>query len=551
MKFDLDRCAECGQLLTALPYKRNNPPWDYFIDANGKLDPSDPFRFCSDDCLYRALKRTLPELLPTDATVFELKDVIQRHIKNYRETWYAENTYRTAKDKEEALREEREFEEKIKPRPIPEELRYEHTHILGPSGSGKTTLIERLFLEDMSKPDPPAYIIIDPKGFTCERILRLANIPRDRLVYIDPTRRPPALNIFKPDIQADAKRDRDRILNQLIETFGYIFSTADARLTQRQSVPFSYVVRFVFWKNGDINTLMDVLSDTPKQRRFATEFAEFGKSDPGSMRFFEGDFYETEFNSTRQQIRTRLYEIISRPELMQMLAAPDNRLSLPQCLRERKIVLVNTAFSQLGMKNSTLLGRYMIAATLNAAFARPKEQWAPAYLVIDEFQDFADEEKTPEMLRLAREYRLGIVMAHQLMDDPRLKPIQTTISTNTSIKYAASPEAQDLAYVARDLRCEPDFLRQQEVRDGHVHFACFARNMNLTHPFIVRTPIGRISREPQISEAAYRRWLADNDARLAPAYATERPIAIQHAAEEQQHPEPTKKNQRPGSTEAW
>ena len=96
------------------------------------------------------------------------------------------------------------------------------------------------------------------------------------------------------------------------------------------------------------------------------------------------------------------------------------------------------------------------------------QQWTPAFLVIDEFQDFADEEKTPEMLRLAREYNLGVVIAHQNMFCAELNDdIRNAISTNTSIKYAASPEGGDLNYMARDMRCEPDFLKTQTKQRQH------------------------------------------------------------------------------------
>ena len=163
---------------------------------------------------------------------------------------------------------------------------------------------------------------------------------------------------------------------------------------------------------------MDILEDSPKERRFYPHMQKLGERDAGARRFFENDFYTTGFSETRQQIKTRLYEILSKPELMEMFAAGQNKLSIFDCLQQRKMVLINTAMPQLGSKASQLLGRYFIAATLNAAFARaaiPKSQWTPAFLIIDEFQDFADEAKTPELLRLAREYNLGVIIAHQNM----------------------------------------------------------------------------------------------------------------------------------------
>ena len=57
------------------------------------------------------------------------------------------------------------FQEALKPKPIPQHIRFEHTHILGPVRVGKTSLIQQLILEDIRTLDPlPAYVVIDPKG---------------------------------------------------------------------------------------------------------------------------------------------------------------------------------------------------------------------------------------------------------------------------------------------------------------------------------------------------------------------------------------------------
>ena len=81
------------------------------------------------------------------------------------------------------------------------------------------------------------------------------------------------------------------------------------------------------------------------------------------------------------------------------------------------------------------------------------------------------------LLRLAREYKLGVTIAHQNMFCEEFSDsIRGAISTNTSIKYAASVEAQDFAYVVRDLQCRPEFLRSRRVTDTHVNFACYVRN---------------------------------------------------------------------------
>jgi hypothetical protein len=160
-----------------------------------------------------------------------------------------------------------------------------------------------------------------------------------------------------------------------------------------------------------------------------------------------------------------LYDVISKPEIMAMFNASACKLSLFDCLQSGKIVLVNSGLASLGIETSELLGRYFISQTLTAAYTRitvPKSQWRPAFLFIDEFQDFADPEMTPRMLRLAREYNLGIFIAHQNMYCEELDDkLRTAISTNTTVKYCAKPEGLDKAYMLRDFGCDAEFLDKQ------------------------------------------------------------------------------------------
>ena len=403
---------------------------------------------------------------------------------------------RTAEEEEQALA-------ALAPRPIPEHIRFEHTHILGPAGSGKTSLLEQIVLNDLAKPDPPALVIVDPKGLMVERLSRLAVFSdrlADRLVIIDPTDPLPALNMFEQPPKGTE--------NQVVSSFGYIFSQAGAALTAKMGPPFAFAVRLMFTiPNANLFTLMDLFDDTAKERKFQPYIDKL--TDEASRRFFANDFYSSNYGPTKEQIKARLYEIISRPELTEMFNAPVRKLDMFECLQRRKIVLVNTGMMRLGPGGSQLLGRFIISSTLNAAYRRSftsRDQWNPAYLIVDEFQDFADEEKTPELLRLAREYNLGAVLAHQNMHSNELNDsLRTTISTNTSIKYCSSPEAIDQSYMARDLRCDTDFFKTYTYPGT---FACFARGMGLQHPFLVSVSFGNIGKQPQMSEAAHQRLVA-------------------------------------------
>ena len=170
----------------------------------------------------------------------------------------------------------------------------------------------------------------------------------------------------------------------------------------------------------------------------------------------------------------------------------------------------------LGAASSTLLGRYFVSLTLSAAFARMKKSDTSfASLIVDEYQEFADELKTPEIMRLAREYCLGLTIATQTVHgSPFTDNLRTSLSTNTSVKYASSPEGADINYVARDLRCDAEFIRAQTKTATHGRFACFVRGI-LEHPVSITVPFGNIQRQPQMTDEQHAAMRKANEERLS------------------------------------
>jgi hypothetical protein len=421
---------------------------------------------------------------------------------------------------------------------IPRATRFEHSHIVGGSGAGKTTLIQKMVLDDLAYDDPPAMVIIDPKGLLVERIQKLALFDptngrlKDRLVIIDPTHdAAPALNMFHPASKSGRMQTasvRRQIENQAISNFGYVFSSVGSKLTDKQSVPFTFLIRLLFTvPDATILTLLALLDD-PAEKLPESKFAQYiGKLDAITRGFFENEYYERNFANTRKEIKARLYSVLMRPEFVDMFSAPERKLDMFECLQKKKIVLVNTAMSALGTEGSSLLGRYIITLTLNAAFERiaiPPKEWTAAFLIIDEFQEFADEQKTPELLRLAREYNLGVVLAHQQMHSAEFSDaLRNSISTNTSIKYAAAVEGVDLAYVARDLRCDQSFLTAQRRTGTDAQFACFVRNLT-DQAISVSVPLGNMQDQPQMTKAAHEKLLRLNAEMLSAPIRTSAPV---------------------------
>ena len=342
-----------------------------------------------------------------------------------------------------------------------------------------------------------------PKGLVVERLSKL-QIFKDRAVVVDPLDAP-ALNLFQT-------LGRDPA--QLISDFSYIFSTTKQKLTGKQTTCFSFCARLLFTlQSANLITLLDLLDDRRDKRPPNLIFQDaIPKLPDMARRFFEQDYYSQNYASTREEIKARVYGVAQNEILAAMFNAKTRKLDIAKCIRERKIVLVNTRMTQLAEDHQTL-GRYIIALVQDAIQSvKPAH---PVYLVIDEFQEFADAEKTPRLLRLLREYNGGAVIAHQNMFCAELdEATRTAISTNTSIKYASSPEGQDLNYMARDLRCDPDWLKAQHKSETHAKFACYVRGMGLTHPFIVHSEFGWIEKWPKMSDEDYRVLRATNKAAL-------------------------------------
>jgi Type IV secretion-system coupling protein DNA-binding domain len=405
-------------------------------------------------------------------------------------------------DEEEEARElaEEAWRETLKPKPIPEKLRLEHVHVLGPSGSGKTTLLQDFILTDFLAETKGrewcAYIIIDPKGLMLQRFRNLKKFVKDykrRLVIVDPFE-DPALNLFKKFGRNPA---------QLISDFRYIFSTTNQKMTGKQTPCFSFCAQLLFTlPQANLFTLLDLLDDRTNKKPPNPLFLDaISKLPDVARRFFDDlNFYGANYASTREELKARIWGVLESEHLATMFNATNRKLDLDKCIREKKIVIVNTRMNDLKEAHQTF-GRYIIALTKDAILSR--EERHPVYLMIDEFQEFADEQKTPEMLRLIREYGGGAVLAHQNMYCAELNDAtRNAISTNTSIKYAASPEAQDLNYMARDLRCEPEWLKSIHKTDTHARFACYVRGMNppLQHPFVVQSKLGWIDTWPKMSD---------------------------------------------------
>jgi hypothetical protein len=400
---------------------------------------------------------------------------------------------------------------------LPTSTRFEHMHILAGSGHGKTQTLQHLILSDLRRSDAPSMVIIDSQGDMLSKISHLALFEKlgDRLIIIDPrdVEYPPALNMFDVNLERINRygaADREQILNGVVELYEYFFgSLLGAELTQKQALVFRYLARLMIQiPSANLRTMIELMDDLTPYKSVIAGLPE------SSRMFFEREFTDRQFGETRTQVKRRLYGIIENQTFERMFSAPRNRIDLSTALNEGKIVLVNTAKDFL-KSNSSILGRYFIALTLQAALERaaiPEERRRPAFLYIDEASEYFDT-NIDNLLIQARKYKLGITVAHQYLDQLQ-GGLRSSFAANTSIKLAGGVSDRDAHAVASDMRTTASFILEQHRDQRETHFACYLRNTTAT-AVSLSVPLGVMEAEPQMSPAGYHALLTANRARVS------------------------------------
>lgn len=441
------------------------------------------------------------------------------------------------------------------PLKIPDEIRFEHAHILGGTGHGKTQLLQRMIYADLEAAldDGRSVVVIDSQGDLINKLLRLeifdpsrSETLADRLVLVDPSdiEHPVCLNLFDAHLnRLNAYRpvDRERVLNGVVELYENFFGNLlGAELTQKQEVVFRYLARLMLSiPDATIYTLMSIMqTPEPSSLRRAVEELE------GSARyFFETEFSHPSFAATKKQILRRLWGVLSTPAFERMFAHPANKIDLLEATNAGRIVLVNTAKDLLKREGSALLGRFFMNMLAQAALERsvlPERDRTPTFVYVDEAQEYFDD-SIETILEQARKYRIGLVAAHQSLDQPSPR-IRSALFSNTSFKCAGGVSAKDARAFADELRTSPEFIEGMRRRAGRTEFAAWVKHWT-PHAVRLSVPLGYLERQPVLSEEAYDQLLASNRDRYCTSLETVRDII------ERMRPNPSSSRAKPASDE--
>jgi len=285
------------------------------------------------------------------------------------------------------------------------EQRSRHVHIIGSTGTGKSTLLHALMMQDTHLGN--GYMCLDPHGDLIDMLLD--SIPQERIkdvVLIDPSdsEYPIGFNI----LSAHSELEKELLASDLVALFRR-FSTSWG--DQMNSVFANAILAFLYnSKGGILADLRRFLIETPFRSHILTTV-----TDPDIAYYWQHEYPLLKSNSIGS-ILTRLDSFL-RPKVIRNMVCQQKSLDFADLMDSQKIILVKLSQGLLGAENSFLLGAFIVSKLQQIAMSRQaqaKQSRVPFYCYIDEFHQFI----TPSMIEIlsgARKYALGLILAHQDM----------------------------------------------------------------------------------------------------------------------------------------
>lgn len=294
------------------------------------------------------------------------------------------------------------------------EDRFRHFYIIGQTGTGKSSIIELMARQDFH--NGKGVCVIDPHGSLIENLLPY--IPRERaddVIYFNPsdTERPLGLNL----LEGKTPEERDLIaldaMNMMVKMYGE--EVFGPRIQD-------------YFRNGCLTLMEDEEEGgaiTDLVRLFTDD--EWNKykvakvKNPIVRSFWENQMAKTGQREKQEMIpyfAAKFGQFVTNTLMRNIVGQTKSSFDVGECMNSGKIILMNLSKGLIGDINSTLLGMIVVNKIQVAAMRRQREsadKRRDFFLYIDEFQNFV----TPSIesiLSEARKYRLGLILAHQYID---------------------------------------------------------------------------------------------------------------------------------------
>jgi len=294
----------------------------------------------------------------------------------------------------------------------PNQFRNRHAYILGATRMGKSTLLQNLITQDIA--NGSGLCLIDPHGDLALDVLdRIPENRKEDVLYLDLSDREYPLSLGL--LEANNEHEQRLLSSDLLSILRRLFA---ASWGDRLEHILRQVILTLLSANRHSDTkytLRDVrplLSNEAFRRRVVAEV-----DDPELKAFWHGEFYGYPANSF-SPLYNKLGLLISSPLVRNIIAGRQSKLSFADVIRNKQILLVNLACSQIGNDNAHFLGAVLVSKLQIAAMQSlrlAKEERTPFTLYVDEFQNFVVS-SFETILSEAGKAGLSLVMANQFLE---------------------------------------------------------------------------------------------------------------------------------------
>ena len=373
--------------------------------------------------------------------------------------------------------------------------RMRHTYIIGQTGSGKSTLMLTTLLEDIRLGN--GFCVIDPHGDLVEFVMK--HYPKEKiddLIYFDLSNTEYPL-AFNPLDGPENDDERDVVTNDLVEMFVSMYGE---EIFGPRIQDYFRNACFLLMEQPEGGTLIDIM------RLFTDDaFAE------SKIRNVKNPIIAAWWNKTYKKmgdrekseiipfIQAKFWPFTTGTYIRNVIGQPKSSFNFFDAMNQKKVILVNLSKGLTGEENSKLVGR-MVAmqlklSALKRAKLDPKER-TPFFLYIDEFQNYVSK-SIESILSEARKYKLGLIIAHQYIDQLKQEwlwgnlDLSKTIFGNVGNFFIHKVGAPDAEFLEKEFG--PEFSAIDMVNgDTFRAVAKIVVNNQPTRPFsfTTRVPYG-------------------------------------------------------------
>ena len=320
-----------------------------------------------------------------------------------------------------------------------------HTQVLGSTGTGKSTLLAAIVQEAVAA--GMGVSVLEAHGPLIERIV--AELPEeavDRTIVVrsGDIENPVPLNALRTTDPAMVTEVMVQVLRELLDPnnqgfLGPRFERAFAQTLEAQ--------RILFGESATLSALPFLLRDRDQVKALADAVRP---SNPGLASQLVSELVNLrveDFGELAAWINAKFQRLVATPEVRGILGTGEDAVDVTRVVNEQGILLIDLAAPAVGPLGAQFLGEMWLAKHW-AALSQRKDASQPHLLIVDEAHLFASG-LLPRLLAEARKFGVGVVLAHQHLEQLTSHLRDATLATTNNVVVFRSGPREAMAALTR------------------------------------------------------------------------------------------------------